>query len=733
MARPALLGAALLASAARADYILYENFASPGCPAGTAFSQTGVRGALFASGPSGGGLGGPPAGCVQSPGTNVWNMLTCSNASYAVIGSYTMAPPCSGAPAATSPVSYAWGCTSQGSTSMSYSCAPGTFAPANTALLRSYSPPTRCSNATLPSVTPLMVVGKPLGCTATGSGGSSGGSVSISASCNATHFTSTSFSGPACTGTVVASTTAPLACQDSATGPSAIVCTAAAASATATATTTAAAVTPTASRSPPPGALTSVTSSATPSASAVALQSNHIETQLFEGAGCAAGALKSKTFQPNTCFASPPSSSYYYSCVNQTYGTQTMFANLNCAGAPTRVGAIPGVGACSPANSGNDVQSRRVLCNAGGFIAPAMSVIIAMHKASDLACTATADTYQAIPIGCIPTLGGAYSTFASCNATAVFQNNYNGGTCNSALQNGTTMGMPLNVCQRATSAGAGPMKFSCNLAATSTPAASHSPDVSPTMSFGATASPSPSLASPTPSPSLQLTTLPAPALGYRVDPRWAPTQQATGAAIVGLEMPPGNLDIFCDQCGAPPTGLDLAFSILVFSEEPASTITIRHMAWSKGGGFKPLPPSETNITSETGSSWISLINVRCRTPGNPSGACAAQVSSSTGKYRVWYTAYSNAAPVAGAAAPTVSPVPLAAGAAGGAVGVVLVCLLLHWLRVVTVPCFNCLCDHRRAGLGKADRRRSFGEVVTNNEAYGEHQFETVLPQRRSAA
>ena len=47
------------------------------------------------------------------------------------------------------------------------------------------------------------------------------------------------------------------------------------------------------------------------------------------------------------------------------------------------------------------------------------------------------------------------------------------------------------------------------------------------------------------------------------------------------------------------------------------------------------------------------------------------------------------------------------------------------------PRSNVCCDHHKAGLAKAKDRRSFGEVVTNNEAYNVQSFETVLPQRRA--
>ena len=234
--------------------------------------------------------------------------------------------------------------------------------------------------------------------------------------------------GAGCTGAVVTTNVLPLACQDSPTGPSAIVCTGAAASALPSPSNSA---TPT--RSLPAGVLPSVTASATPSASAMSVPALvHVQMR-YEGVGCAAGALKSAVYTPNTCTASPPSSSYYYQCVNSTYGTQLVFNGLGCTGAPTRTNLIQGIGSCAPLLSGNRVESTFVSCQPGAFIAPAASVIVEMHKSTDTCTSLTAPTqYQVVPIGCVKDLGGSYSSFANCNSTAVYMNNYNDGLCSAS-------------------------------------------------------------------------------------------------------------------------------------------------------------------------------------------------------------------------------------------------------------------------------------------------------------
>ena len=156
--------AALLGAAANADYLLQEVFAAPGCPAGTAYQSYATNGAIYSAGASGG-IGVTP-GCALVTGTNFYSKTVCTNASYAVV-SYYNTMTCQGAAFQTSPITgLSWGCTAQGSSSTAVSCATGTFAPANTALRRSYSNPTRCSNSTVASVAPSQVVGTPLGCVA---------------------------------------------------------------------------------------------------------------------------------------------------------------------------------------------------------------------------------------------------------------------------------------------------------------------------------------------------------------------------------------------------------------------------------------------------------------------------------------------------------------------------------------------------------------------------------------
>jgi hypothetical protein len=290
------------------------------------------------------------------------------------------------------------------------------------------------------------------------------------------------------------------------------------------------------------------------------------------------------------------------------------------------------------------------------------------------------------------------------------------------------------------------MTFKCNPGAAVTALPSHSPDASPTMSFGATASSTSSYAptatgSPTPSP---LHALPPAPPGFHEDLSYTPTVLVNGAQelIAGFTMPAGRaaLDIFCgkkcgDGSGVLPAGVSLHMSVLVHAPNALSLTHITQLGWKKdsaGNGAVFNLAAADAASAVARDEWVSLINAPCSAPNNPSGHCAVKISNddASNGYRVWFKVYSNAGPPAPAAAPTVSSTPLIAGAAGGAVFIILICLLLHWLRVLTVPCFNCLCDHRRAGLAKPDRR-SFGEVVTQNDAYNVQSFETVLPQRKA--
>jgi len=474
-------------------------------------------------------------------------------------------------------------------------------------------------------------------------------------------------------------------------------------------------------------------------------------TTSYDGAGCSPSAVSNVLTQPNACFpgasggAAGGVTSFTWTCVNASYATVTTYPNAVCAaaggsmGAPPATAPVAGVGKCTAGRNGNAITSSFISCAPGAFAQPALSAVITSYKASDT-CTslsATPAQYITQALGCSPRLGGAYSALVSCNATAVSLTNYNGNSC--TQPNGTgNVAYPLGVCLTGTGIGSGgPVKFACNnvAGATTSPAASPSPSPTPSLSVGGTASgtPSNSPAAPTPSPSQSLAfhptlTIPAPPAGFREDAVWAPTDPNTKLPLLGLEVPAGpHADIFCPHCPLPPASVSLYMSALVFAEIPSSvdashvSATLRQMAWTAAGGLANLPTRETaNATVVQSGEWFSISNVPCRTPSNPGGACALQIavtypSASGGvgelPFRVWYKTFSNAAPPAAAAASSAA-VPLGAGV-GGAVGaVLLVCLLLHWARVLTVPCFNVCCDHHKSGVAKARDRRSFGEVVT---------------------
>jgi len=267
------------------------------------------------------------------------------------------------------------------------------------------------------------------------------------------------------------------------------------------------------------------------------------------------------------------------------------------------------------------------------------------------------------------------------------------------------------------------------------------------------------LATPSPSASLAFhpsLTIPPPPAGFREDNVFAPTACENVSNVITCGLPiisreisvTPHENIFCPRCPLPPAGVRLFMSALVYAEIPASIsgdhvrATLLQMGLSTAGDLTQLPAAEVANTTVAQSSdfvWFSISNVPCRTPTNPGGACALQISvtyttSSGGieglPFRVWYKTFSNAALPAAAAAS--AALPLGAGVGGGVGAMLVICLLLHWARVLTVPCFNVCCDHHKAGLAKAKDRRSFGEVVTNNDAYDVQSYNAVLPQARNA-
>jgi hypothetical protein len=772
-----LAASALALLAARADYVLQSSFLVPGC-AGSPYITAATYGDVgFAPGGAGPGLGSP--GCIPVS-AGFFLKTTCANASYGTQSYYTSSS-CRGAPIQSQAVSsfLSFGCTSSAGSSYSLTCASGAFAPGNSALTRSYSAPASCSNASL--YAPSTVVAQPLGACVQMAGGALP-QYSL-ATCNSTALTTSIFLGTACMGAPFSTSVAQLACTASpgSSGlptPSIISCNSgAAASQSATMS-----VAPSAAPSLSVGASPSRTASPTPSRASV-VQPMVLVTTSFDGAGCSPSAVSNVLTQPNACFpgassggASGGATSFTWTCVNASYATVTTFPNAACAAGGRDVTApVAGVGKCTAGRNGNAVVSSIVSCAPGAFVQPALSAVITSYKASDTCTSLSAAPAQYITraLGCSPRLGGEFSALVSCNATAVSLTNFNGNSC--TQPNGTgDVAYPLGVCLVGTGIGSGgPVKLACNnvAGATTSPAASHSPSPTPSLSVGSSPSTSPAAATPSPSQSLAFhptLTIPAPPAGFREDAVWAPKDPSTGKELLGLEVPAGpHADIFCPHCGCdkcslpplypasgcppcsglPPASVSLFMSALVFAEIPSTvdagyvSATLRQMAWTAAGGLANLPARETaNATVAQSGEWFSVSNVPCRTPSNPGGACALQIAvtypnaqGGVGElpFRVWYKTFSNAALPAAAAAPSVA-VPLGAGV-GGAVGaVLLVCLLLHWARVLTVPCFNVCCDHHKSGVARARDRRSFGEVVTQNEAYSVQSYDAVLPQARNA-
>jgi hypothetical protein len=688
----------------------------------------------------------PAQGCIlAAPG--FWLKTICANASSGALNYYSNSF-CQGTAVVSqqlSAIGLTPGCSpsASGSGSQSFACTSGTFSPSGAALTRYYSKPAACANASL--YAPMQVSATTLGACVQMSGGFM--PQYTMTTCNGSALTTNLYLGAACTGAPATTSFSQLACTDSPNGPSAITCNSGAGASQSPSASAA----PSVAASVSVGASPSRTASPTPSRSAVAgITPLVVVTQTFDGAGCA-GSPSYTTTQPNACFAgsagSGPgvASSFTYACVNASYGTMTTFPNALCAAGSGGSGStgppgpqtvpIQGIGRCVTSAAGNSVTSTLVSCAPGSFAQPAVSAVISLYKPTD-SCTLLSlapDRYIAYPLGCTPRLGGAYSTMVSCNATTVTVVNYNGPSCN--LPNGTgDRALALGVCSatvaRDLGLGSGPVKVACNnvIGASTSAAPSRSPTPTPSLSFGASASvtPSNSPAAATPSPSASLAfhptfSIPAPPGGFREDPVWAPTDPTTRLPLAGLEVPAGpGTDIFCDKCPVPPSTVELYMSALVFAEIPTSvdashvSASLQQMAWSRGGGLAALaasdPQNHTVTRSEVGGEWFSAVNVRCRTPSNPSGVCALRITvtypnaaGGVGElpFRVWYKTFSNTAPPAAAAAPSAAvPLGAAAGGPGGAL-----CgnsLLLHWLRVLTVPC---LCVFARA-MGGRERGES---------------------------
>ena len=219
-ARAAALALALLA--ARADYVLQQQFLAASCPPGGAFAAVATYGDVgFAPASA------TTAGCVPAAGApGLWAKTVCADASSGALNYYSNSF-CQGTTVTSqqlSAVGFAAGCTAAGSGSQSFTCTAGAFAPGSSALTRAYAAPATCANASL--YAPTQVAAVPLGACVQQSGGPLP-QYSLT-TCNGTAVTTSLFLEAACSGAPAATTVALLACTDSPSGPSVVSCSAAA-------------------------------------------------------------------------------------------------------------------------------------------------------------------------------------------------------------------------------------------------------------------------------------------------------------------------------------------------------------------------------------------------------------------------------------------------------------------------------------------------------------------------
>jgi hypothetical protein len=135
------------------------------------------------------------------------------------------------------------------------------------------------------------------------------------------------------------------------------------------------------------------------------------------------------------------------------------------------------------------------------------------------------------------------------------------------------------------------------------------------------------------------------------------------------------------------------YSILVYNKLEGNIIVTQKGLQNKDDTSQATLATAMDISaSETNSIasndiWVSLSKVPCANIENPSGHCILSFKG-TENYKIWITMYSLKTTSSGNAS-------LIGGVLAGICFVVLVVLIvLHTLRIVTIPCFNCCCDNR---------------------------------------
>lgn len=86
--------------------------------------------------------------------------------------------------------------------------------------------------------------------------------------------------------------------------------------------------------------------------------------------------------------------------------------------------------------------------------------------------------------------------------------------------------------------------------------------------------------------------------------------------------------------------------------------------------------------------WISLVNVTCAAIDNPSGHCIIALKGSE-DFKLWVSVYISKEDTSSGSGSLIAGV-----AAGLIIVVIIILVVLHTMRIISVPCFNCCCDNR---------------------------------------
>lgn len=99
-----------------------------------------------------------------------------------------------------------------------------------------------------------------------------------------------------------------------------------------------------------------------------------------------------------------------------------------------------------------------------------------------------------------------------------------------------------------------------------------------------------------------------------------------------------------------------------------------------------LTPNVNSVSSN--DMWISLVNVSCAVNDNPSGHCVISFKGSE-EYKLWITVYVSKKDSTSDGGSVIAGV-----VAGLSIVVIIVLVVLHTMKIISVPCFNCCCDNR---------------------------------------